>query len=131
VATRLLQNGRVVMRQMTHWLDCSAIFPCLATRRSLITDYKTTGQKVGRAVLGAPIRIHKNLHALSDTPYPCCPWSRCLVVISTSNDRTFPTANFQLVAIRVLEEKRIVARTVVRHRFPALRAPCPPLRAPT
>src|SRR5438093_13715442 len=32
---------------------------------------------------------------------------------SLRNDRTLPAANFQLVAIRVLEEKRIVARTVV------------------
>src|SRR6266496_730711 len=32
---------------------------------------------------------------------------------SFRNDRTFPTANFQLVAIRVLEEKSVVAGTVI------------------
>ena len=35
------------------------------------------------------------------------------------NDRTFPAANFQFVAIRVLKEKRVIAATVTGTQFRA------------
>jgi hypothetical protein len=68
----------------------------------------------GRAAPCAPIEIHKEQRVLSISLKTSCDaaYQTSGFLSLASNDRALAATNLQLVSLRILEEKRIVAGTV-------------------